>query len=309
VAEVLVLEGVAGTGIDRLGGDFSLERAASLQEAAELADVRALIVRNRTRVDAAALAALPALEVVGRAGAGLDNIDLPATAHAGVRVTYAPGLNAAGTAEHTLALALAVAHRVCELDRVVRAGGWERRHGSELAGDVWGVVGFGRIGRRVAALAAGIGMRVLAFDPAVDDDAIREAGAEPGDLDAVAAAARVLSLHVPLTPATHGLAGAALLGRMRADAIVVNTARGELLDEAALADALRGGRLAGAGLDVRHAEPPGAPDPLAGLEQVVLTPHVAGLSREAQERITEAVAADVAAVLRGGAPQFEAAAA
>jgi D-3-phosphoglycerate dehydrogenase len=295
---------VSGTAIDRLTADFSVERAPALDATRRRPDVRALIVRNRTQIGRDVLRALPGLRVIGRAGAGLDNIDVAAATDAGVTVTYAPGLNATATAEHTLALALAVAHRVCELDRVARAGGWERRFGTELSGGVWSVVGLGRIGRRVAALARGIGMEVLAFDPALRPDEIRAAGAEPGDLDSVAAAARVLSLHVPLTPATHRIAGAGLLSRMSPEAILVNTARGELVDEAALAQALRDGRLAGAALDVRDPEPPAAPDPLAGFEQVVLTPHVAGLSREAQERVTDAVAADVAAVLRGEEPRF-----
>jgi phosphoglycerate dehydrogenase-like enzyme len=230
VADVLVLEGVDGPAIDRLGDAFGLERAATLDEARRLDDVRALIVRNRTRVDAAALAALPAVRVVARAGAGLDNVDVAAAQAAGVTVTYAPGANAGGTAEHTLALALAVAHRVCELDREVRAGGWERRAPSELAGDAWGVVGVGRIGSRVAALARGIGMDVLGYDPALAPDDLRRAGVRPVGLLELAARARVVSLHVPLTIATRGLAGAGLFARMRDDAILVNTARGELVD-------------------------------------------------------------------------------
>ena len=303
MADILVLEGVGGPAIDALERELAVERAPTLSDAGRLDDVRALIVRNATEVDRSALAALPALEVVGRAGAGLDNVDVPAAEDQGVVVTYAPTENTEATAEHTLALALAVAHRVCELDAVVRAGGWERRPGAELTGSVWGVVGLGRIGRRVARLAAGIGMRVVAFDPAVDEAEARAAGTEPVELAQLVAEARVISLHVPLVPATRHLVGAAELAAMRPDAILLNTARGGLLDEAALADVLTRGEIAGAGLDVREQEPPPAPDPLAALASVVLTPHVAGLSREAQARVTETVAHDVRAVLEGRPPR------
>jgi D-3-phosphoglycerate dehydrogenase / 2-oxoglutarate reductase len=309
MAEVLVLEGVSGPGIDGLQDEFTLERAPALHEAQRLDGVRGLVVRNATRVDAEALARLPDLAVVGRAGAGLDNIDVAAASAAGVAVTYAPAENTAATAEHTLALALALAHRIPELDADVRGGGWDRRQGAELRGETWGVVGMGRIGRAVAALARGIGMRTIAHDPVVGDDEIRAAGAEPRALEAVMAEARVVSLHVPLTSATRGLVGRELLARMREDAFLVNTARGELVDEAALAEALAGGRPAGAALDVRDPEPPGAADPLIALPQVVLTPHVAGLSREAQVRVTDVVARDVRAVLRGEVPAYPAPAA
>jgi D-3-phosphoglycerate dehydrogenase len=306
MADVLVVEGVEGPALDALESEFAVERAARPQSATRLDDVRALVVRNATRVDGALLAALPSLQVVGRAGAGLDNVDVAAARAAGVTVTYAPAENTAATAEHTLALALAVAHRVCELDRVVRDGAWARRFGTELAGGTWGVVGLGRIGRAVAALARGIGMRTVAFDPAVPDVDARAADVEPVALETVARTAKVISLHVPLVPATRRLVSAELLRSMRPDAILVNTARGGLVDEEALLAALREGRIAGAALDVRDPEPPATPDPLAALDEVVLTPHVAGLSREAQERVTEAVARDVRAVLAGQPPRWPA---
>jgi phosphoglycerate dehydrogenase-like enzyme len=306
MAEVLVLEGVAGPAIDRLEADFTVERAHALEAAERLDDVRALVVRNATRVDAGALERLPALSVVGRAGAGLDNIDVASAAAAGVAVTYAPAENTEATAEHTLALALALAHRIPELDADIRRGGWNRRLGTELTGETWGVLGMGRIGRRVAALARGIGMRVLGHDPALGDEDLASAGAEPRTLTGLVEEARVVSLHVPLLPETHGLVDAGLLARMRGDALLVNTARGELVDEAALLAALEAGRPAGAALDVRAPEPPGAGDPLAALPQVVLTPHVAGLSQEAQRRVTDVVARDMAAVLRGQDPVYPA---
>jgi D-3-phosphoglycerate dehydrogenase len=300
VAEVIALEGVRGPALDALAGDFSTVFLDRLDGPAETADARALIVRNRTQVDGALLERLPRLEVVARAGVGLDNIDVDACTAAGVVVTYAPGENADSTAEHTLALALAAAHRVAELDRGVRRGEWDRRLGRQLMGDVWGVVGFGRIGRRVAALARGIGMTVQAADPAVyPADALAE-GAELVPLERLLAESLVVSLHVPLVDAARGLIGERELARMRPEAVLVNTARGGIVDEAALADALRSGQIAGAGLDVRPQEPPQQPDPLADIEQVVLTPHVAALTPEAQERVLQTIAREVRAVLSGG---------
>jgi D-3-phosphoglycerate dehydrogenase len=306
MAEVLVVEGIAGPAVDALEAEFTLERAATPAAAARLDDVRALIVRNATQVDRHLLETMPRLEVIGRAGAGLDNVDVAAARAAGVSVTYAPAENTAATAEHTIALALAVAHRVCELDRVVRAGRWDRRFGTELAGETWGVVGLGRIGRTVATRARGIGMRAVAFDPALTDADARALGVEPMQLESLAAVAKVVSLHVPLTVATRHLVSKHLLDAMRADAILVNTARGGLVDEAALGAAIGNGTIAGAGLDVRDPEPPATPDALADLDQVVLTPHVAGLSREAQRRVSEAVAQDVRAVLGGRDPRWPA---
>jgi D-3-phosphoglycerate dehydrogenase / 2-oxoglutarate reductase len=306
VADVLVLEGVAGPAIDRLRDGFEVERATTLSDAQRLDDVRALIVRNATRVDATTLSDLPKLQVIGRAGVGLDNIDVASARDQGVTVTYAPGASTVSTAEHTLALALAVGHRVCELDRVVRQGGWNRSFVAELSGTSWGVIGFGRIGCRVAELARGIGMTVAAYDPAIDPQILREAGVRPTDLDELVASVRVLSMHVPLSKLTWHLVGPSMLSQMQPEAIVINTARGGLIDEQALASALQAGQLAGAGLDVRETEPPPVPDPLARLPQIVLTPHVAALSETAQDRVTQAVAADVEAVLEGSRPRFEA---
>jgi D-3-phosphoglycerate dehydrogenase len=300
VAEVIALEGVRGPALEALAPDFSTAFLDGLDGTAETADARALIVRNRTQVDGALLERLPRLEVVARAGVGLDNIDVDACTAAGVVVTYAPGENTDSTAEHTLALALAAAHRVAELDRGVRRGAWDRRLGRELMGGVWGVVGYGRIGRRVAALARGIGMTVLAADPAVHAADATADGAELVSLDRLLAEALVVSVHVPLVDAARGLIGARELARMRPEAILVNTARGGIVDEAALAHALTTGQIAGAGLDVREQEPPPQPDPLADVEQVVLTPHVAALTPEAQQRVLQRIARDVRAVLSGG---------
>lgn len=298
--EVLALEGVRGAALEALADDFETTFLDGVDGVPEAADVRALVVRNQTRVDGALLERLPRLEVVARAGVGLDNIDVPACSEAGVVVTYAPGENADSTAEHTLALALAAAHRVAELDRGVRRGEWDRRQGRELMGGTWGVIGFGRIGRRVAALARGIGMTALTADPAVGAAEAAAAGAELVPLERLLAEALVVSLHVPLVDGAHHLIGAPQLSTMRREAILVNSARGGIVDETALTQALAAGEIAAAALDVREQEPPDQPDPLARLEQVVLTPHVAALTAEAQERVLGRIARDVRAVLSGG---------
>jgi D-3-phosphoglycerate dehydrogenase / 2-oxoglutarate reductase len=303
MTEVLALEGVKGPALEALATELGLTWADGVEALPDPSSVRALIVRNQTIVDAELLERLPALEVVARAGVGLDNIDVDACSAAGVVVTYAPGENADSTAEHTLALALAAAHRVAELDRAVRQGEWNRRGGRELRGGAWGVVGFGRIGRRVAALARGIGMTVLAADPAVDAEEAARADATLVSLERLLERALVISLHVPLVDGVRNLIGAAELARMRPDAILVNTARGGIVDETALAAALAAGRPAAAALDVRDQEPPAHPDPLADLDQVVLTPHVAALTSEAQARVLQRIADDVRAVLAGGEPE------
>jgi D-3-phosphoglycerate dehydrogenase len=299
MAEIVVLERVEGVAIDQLAAEFELASVDRPEDLVAPERVRGLIVRNRTLVDRSLLARLPGLEIVARAGAGLDNVDVEAASSAGVVVTYAPVENTVSTAEHTLALALSAAHRVAQLHGEVRSGGWDRRLGQELAGGVWGVVGLGRIGRSVAALAQGIGMTTIGFDPALSAVGGEPPGVRLVSLPELLAEALVVSLHVPLLPGTHHLIAEAELAAMRPDAILVNTARGELVDEAALAAALDAGRPGKAALDVREHEPPAQPDPLAERHDVVLTPHVAGLSSQAQARVTGTIARDVRAVLNG----------
>lgn len=279
---------------------------AALARAAAGAD--ALVVRNETRVDGRLLAAAPRLRVVGRLGSGLDNVDVEAARRRGVTVVYAPEAHADSVAEHALALLLALARRIPAADRHVRAGGWDRvaYQGTELRGKTLAVLGFGRVGRRVAVLARGLGMRVLAHHPRKPPDHPdwAAAGAEPVGLRELFAAADALSIHLPLTPATRRFVDARRLAWLRPGALLVNTGRGEVLDERALLVALRSGRLGGAALDVRRREPPPRPDPLARLPNVILTPHVAGLTQEAQRRVACQVAADVLRVLRGEPPQW-----
>lgn len=262
---------------------------------------RSLVVRNRTQVDAELLESAPLLGVVGRAGAGLDNIDLEAAEHHQVVVLAAAGVNARSVAEHTLGLALALARRTVAGDRLVREGRWERTLGIELADRTWGVVGFGATGRAVGSLAAALGMSVVAFDPYVDPANLRHLTPRIPlvELDELLAHSDVVSLHLPSTPETRGLLDRARLSRMRTGSLLINVGRGDALDEAALAEALAAGPLAGAALDVRASEPPG-PGPLDELDNVIFTPHVAGLTGESQERIIAFLAAELDSLFRGG---------
>jgi len=264
------------------------------------AGARALVVRNRTPVDRELLAAAPRLEVVGRFGVGLDNIDMPAADAGGVVVVAAAGANAVSVAEHTLALALTLSRQLTEHNAAVRSGRWQRTPGRELAGRTWGLLGAGATGRAVARIAGALRMPVLGYDPYADPAAVRAAGIKLVSLDDLLATADVLSIHLPLTPRTRNLIGSETLARLRPGSLLINVGRGEVVDEAALASALRSGQVGGAGLDVRAAEPP-PPGPLDDAPNVIFTPHVAGITRESQQRIASIIAEDVIAVLDGKA--------
>ena len=304
--DVLVAEDVWGEPFARLARRYRVTHEPELWDSraallAQAARSRALVVRNRTRVDAGLLDNAPHLQVVARAGAGLDNIDVAAAEARGVVVVAAPGANAISVAEHTLALALALARSIPAHDRAVRAGRWERNPGTELYGRTWGLLGVGATGLAVARLVGCLGMRVLGYDTqvAADDAAVTDAGVVLVPLDRVASDADVVSVHLPATTETRGMVGSEFLARMRPGSLLINVGRGEVVDEAALARALRDGPLAGAGLDVRAAEPPelGALDQLPN---VVLTPHVAGLTDQAQQRVLEMLAGALDALLSGG---------
>ena len=277
-----------------------VDRHAEL--AAELADAEALVVRNRTQVDAALLGAGPRLRVVGRLGVGLDNIDLAACAARGVQVIPATGANAQAVAEYVIVAAMALLRGFADATPAVAAGHWPRAtlsQGREIAGKTLGVVGFGSIGRLTARLARALGMTVIGFDAmlAADDPAWREEAVTPHAFADVVASADVVTLHVPLTPATRHLFDADRLAAMKPDAILINTARGGVVDEAALAAALRARRLGGAALDVFGTEPLPPGSPLADCPNLLLTPHVAGVTREANARVSALIAARVAAAL------------
>lgn len=271
--------------------------------AAALAGAAALIVRNQTYVGPELLAPAPELKVVGRVGVGLDNLDLAALRERRVVVTFAPGTNAVSVAEYVMGAILELARRFATVSASVHQGAWDRRAaiGREVFGTTLGIVGLGDIGTRLAHRAQAFGMKILATDPAIHDGTlgVQEYGVQRVELDELLRASDVVSLHAPLTDGTRDLVNAATLARMKPSAYLINTARGGLVDEEALADALRNGRLAGAALDVRRKEPPGEDDPLRGLPNVILTPHIAGVTRESMRRASLHVANDVLRVLQG----------
>ena len=269
---------------------------------AVLDDADGLIVRNRTRVDGEMLAAAGKLKVIGRLGVGLDNIDLPGCEARGIRVMPASGANALAVAEYVIGAAMILLRGVYLSTAAVASGDWPRAplsQGREIAAKTLGLVGFGSIGRLTAKLARGLGMTVIGFDPQIPAAASSwaEHGTAPNRLDDLLRAADVVSLHVPLTPATHHLIDAAKLALMKRDAVLINTARGGVVAEGALAEALRTGKLGGAALDVFEDEPLPAGSPLSGCPNLLLTPHVAGVTRESNQRVSALIAESVAAAL------------
>lgn len=271
--------------------------------AALLAEAEALIVRNQTRVDAELLRAAPRLQVIGRLGVGLDNIDVAAARERRIAITAARNANAIAVAEYVLAAMLHVARELAAADASVRAGAWDRARfgGHELWGTTLGLIGAGEIGRRVAQRARAFGMVVVAHDPLVGpyDFAPAEQAITLLPLADVLVRADYVSLHVPLLPATRHLINAATLAHMRPETVLINTSRGAIVDETALCAALDAGRPRFAVLDVREHEPPGPDDAIRRHPRMLLTPHVAGLTVEAQERTSRLVVGDVLRVLDG----------
>src|SRR3954463_5636587 len=274
----------------------------SLPEQLEGAD--ALIVRSAGFVDAAMLARAQKLRVIGRAGVGVDNIDVEAATKRGIAVMNTPGANAVAVAEHTFALMLGLARHLTRADATTHAGKWEKKslQGTELRGKTLGIVGLGRIGVEVAKRAKAFGMKVVAHDPFVSTVLVRELGVTLASLDEIYKEADYLTLHVGLTPQTQGMINAATLAKMKQGARIVNCARGELVEEQALAAALKSGHIAGAALDVFTEEPPKA-SPLLGLPNVILTPHIAGSTFEAQEAVGVQIAMQVREYLKRGVIQ------
>jgi D-3-phosphoglycerate dehydrogenase len=268
-----------------------------------LADSKAdaVIVRLVERIDADIMAASPNLKVIAKHGAGTNDIDVAAAKARGIPVLAAVGANAHSVAEHALMLMLALIKDIRNQDAFVRNGGWEKYSykGQELRGRTLGLVGIGMIGRSLAAMVAPIGMVTIAFDPFAPDDAFGPHAKRIETLDALLEASDVVSLHCPLTPQTRNLIGARELGLMKPDALLVNTARGEVVDEPALVEALRAGRIAGAGLDSFALEPPMASNPLWTLANVIVTPHVGGVTEEARREVSLMTVRNVLALLAG----------
>ncbi|HYX53132.1 MAG TPA: phosphoglycerate dehydrogenase [Candidatus Limnocylindrales bacterium] len=271
---------------------------------AALADADALIVRSAVDVNADILRGAEKLRVIGRAGVGVDNIDLEAATKAGIAVMNTPGANAVAVAEHTLALMLALARHLSRADYTTRAGKWEKKslQGTELRGKTLGIIGLGRIGMEVAKRAKAFEMKIIAHDPFVSASVARELEIELAELDRVLAAADYLSLHVGLTPQTEGMINEQSLRKMKKGVRIINCARGELVNDAGLAEAIKSGHVAGAALDVFTQEPP-KDSPLLALENVIATPHIAGSTNEAQDAVGVQIANQVREYLKRGVIQ------
>jgi D-3-phosphoglycerate dehydrogenase len=267
-----------------------------------LPDYDGLIIRSGTKVTADLLSVAKRLRVVGRAGIGVDNVDLEAATERGVIVMNTPEGNAVTTAEHAIALMTSLARRIPQATASMRAGRWEKSKfsGMELFDRVLGVVGLGNIGSIVADRARGLRMRVIAFDPVVSEERAQRLGVDLVSLDEVLRRADVISLHVPLTKDTRGMIGRAAFAKMKRGVLVINAARGGIVDEAALLEALESGQCGGAALDVFEQEPPPADHPLLRRDDVVLTPHLGAATEQAQLNVARAIAEQVAAYLVDG---------
>jgi len=304
---IVISEFMDGPAVQSLAGRFDVDYrprlvddAAALEAA--LPAAQAWIVRNRTQVRGRLLEAAASLRVVGRLGVGLDNIDMDACTARGIAVIPATGANAESVAEYVVTVSLMLLRGAYTSTRAVEAGTWPRQmlsQGREAAGKTLGIVGLGSIGQLTARKARALGMRVVAHDGflAADSPAWSQLDAPPMALEALLAASDVVSLHVPLGDATRGLMDGRRLSLMKRDAVLVNTARGGIVDEAAVAAMLREGRLGGAALDVFSDEPLAPGSPLAGAPRLILTPHIAGVTAEANERVSALIASRVAEAL------------
>src|SRR5436309_2144948 len=288
---VVVADRVAKSGIDLLSNTSDIEVVDVAGKPAELdkaiAGAHALIVRSETRVTAPLMARAPHLRVVARAGTGVDTIDVPAATRRGSAVMNTPGANTVSAGEHAMGLLLALVRRISDAAAAMRRGEWDRKRfeGTELRGKTMGVVGLGRIGGHVAQLARAFGMQVVGHDPYLAPERATEMHVRLLPLKALLRTADVVTLHVALTDQTHHLIDAERLKLMKPTAVLINTARGALVDDAALADAIKAKRIGGAAIDVFSVEPLPADSPLRALDRVLLTPHLAASTAEAQERV------------------------
>lgn len=300
---ILVADAIDAAALEILRADETFEVIVSNPKEfrAHLPRADALIVRSGVKVTEDVLGAAERLKVIGRAGVGVDNIDCDAATKGGIVVMNTPGGNATSVAEHTLALMLSLARGVPAANASTKAGGWERKkfQGNELFGKTLGIVGLGNIGRQVAQRAKPFGMEVVAFDPFVSSDAARDCGVELLELDALLGRADYISLHLSLTAETAGIVNADSIARMKDGVRIVNCARGELIESAALDQAIEAGKVAGAALDVYDREPPSG-SPLLAREQVVATPHIGGSTAEAQAKVGIDIAVQVRDFLASG---------
>ena len=307
MSDILVTENITGEAMNRLRESHRVAFEPALwQDSAAMAErlqqAKAMIVRNQTQVTRELIQAASQLQIIGRAGAGLDNIDTDAATEAGVVVSYTPNENSISVAELVLGFLLTAVRRIPEAWHDTRSGNWNRMQfvGGELFGKTLGIVGLGRIGRLVAERASAFGMKIVAHDDFIDPQSplVLELGVSLKSLDALLAESDFVSVHVPLTDETRNLFSYELFKRMKSSAWFLNASRGEVVDESGLLRALNEQRIAGAALDVRSTEPPRACE-LAKLDNAILTPHIGAFTHEAQERVVASVCSDVVAVLSG----------
>jgi D-3-phosphoglycerate dehydrogenase / 2-oxoglutarate reductase len=307
MAEILVSENITGEAMTRLRETHDVAFEPELwqnvdQLAEQLQTARAIIVRNQTKVTRELIEAAPNLQVIGRAGAGLDNIDTDAASEAGIVVSYTPSENSISVAELVLGFMLTAVRQIPSAWLHTRSGGWNRMQfvGGELFGKTLGIVGLGRIGRLVAERARAFGMTIIAHDEFIDSTSpiVGELGATLTSLDDLLEQSDFVSVHVPLTPETRSCFSSEAFQKMKSSAWFMNASRGEVVDEAALLQALNEKQIAGAALDVRSQEPP-EDNEFGKLANVILTPHIGAFTNEAQERVVAAVCSDVVAILGG----------
>ncbi len=301
---VLIAEELAPSAVEALGDNVDVRYVNGADRAAllpALADVDAVLVRSATRMDSEAIQAAPRLKVVARAGVGLDNVDVPAATARGVLVVNAPQSNIVSAAEQAVALLFAVARRTADANASMQRGEWKRSAytGVEIAEKTVGVIGFGRIGQLFAARMAAFDTTIIAYDPYLQPARAAALGVQLVDLPTLLAQSDIISIHLPKTPETVNLIGVEELKTVKPGVIIINAARGGLIDEHALADAAREGRIGGAGIDVFVKEPATADNPLLGLPNVVVTPHLGASTNEAQDKAGTAVARSVRLALRG----------
>jgi D-3-phosphoglycerate dehydrogenase len=304
---IFVADEVSDTGLQPLReAGFLVEKRVRLKPAElreALAGCAGLVVRSETKVTSDLMDSATALRVVGRAGVGVDNIDVPAATARGIVVMNAPDGNTITTAEHTIALLVALARRVPQANSSLKSGHWDRKSfiGVELQGKTLGVVGLGRIGRTVASRARAFGMKIVAFDPFIAPEQARDAEIELAPLDELFASADFITIHTPLTAETRGVIGRDAFARMKPGVRIINCARGGLVDEGALHEAIKSGKVAGAALDVFAEEPPATDHPLLLLDEVIVTPHLGASTTEAQEGVAFTVAEQMRDYLLSGA--------
>src|SRR6266403_213624 len=301
---IVIAEPLSPAGIELLQTqkDWNVIVSNSKEYERHLEDADALLVRSAVQVNAEVLAKAPKLRVIGRAGVGVDNVDLDAATAAGVLVMNTPGGNAASVAEHAMAVMLSMARYITQANASTRAGKWEKKKflGSELRGKTLGIVGLGSIGRQVVQRARSFEMRILAHDPYVTSQIARDLNVELVSLPDLYKQGDYITLHVSLTPETHGLLSRQAFAQMKPGVRIVNCARGELIDDGALREAIESGKVAGAALDAFHAEPPPPGFPLFALESTLATPHIAGSTEEAQEIVGVRIAEQVVEYLKSG---------